>query len=295
MAATVLATGLGGAWAQGNPSAPSPFVEEQRQQERERALREQQEAPVDVRLPSAASAAPPRLPEQESPCFRIDSLALIGQRAPSFDWILDAAAGEDGTDTPIGRCIGTAGVNIVLARLQQALIAKGWITTRVLAAPQDLSSGKLELTLVPGRIAAIRFAEGNEATTSLRNALPAQAGDLLNLRDIEQGLENLKRLPTADADIQIEPSTAAGAQPGESDLVIKYSKKSPLRTTLSMDDSGTEATGKTQAGVTVAWDGPLGLNDIAYFSLNHDAFNHGGQGTQGYRSDHALRAGCTTC
>lgn len=33
--------------------------------------------------------------------------------------------------------------------------------------------------------------------------------------------------------------------------------------------------------MTVAWDGPLGLNDLAYVSMNHDALNHGGQGTAG--------------
>jgi hypothetical protein len=117
---------------------------------------------------------------------------------------------------------------------------------------------------------------------SSRNAIPIRADDLLNLRDIEQGLENLKRLPTADADIQIEPASGASARPGDSDLVVKYKQQFPLRTTLSLDDSGTEGTGKTLAGATVAWDNPLGLNDLAYISLNHDAFNHSGQGTGGY-------------
>ncbi|MEJ8856666.1 ShlB/FhaC/HecB family hemolysin secretion/activation protein [Variovorax robiniae] len=284
-----------GAQAQGIPSAPKPFVEELRQQERERTLREQQERNVDTRPQEEARTEDQRLPAQEAPCFRIDRLTLTGERSDSFEWVLDAAAGLRGDDSPMGRCIGTQGVNIVLARLQQALIAKGWVTTRVLATPQDLSQGTLMLTIVPGRIAAIRFAGGTDsgygATTSLRNAIPAQPGDLLNLRDIEQGLENLKRLPTAEADIQIEPSTAPGAKPGESDLVVKYSRKFPLRTTLSLDDSGTKATGQNQTGATVAWDGPLGLDDLAYVSLNHDAFNHKGSGTYGQTLHYSIPYG----
>lgn len=48
----------GVAWAQANASAPRPFVEDQRQQERERVLRQQQEAVVDERLqPGAAPGA----------------------------------------------------------------------------------------------------------------------------------------------------------------------------------------------------------------------------------------------
>lgn len=271
------------ATAQSNPSTPQPFIEELRQQERERALRDRQERAVDARLPRAAPSAIARLPDAETPCFRIDRLTLEGDRADAFQWLVDgrAAAGEQGDDSPLGRCLGTQGIDTVLARLQQALIEGGWVTTRVLAAPQDLSGGTLALTLVPGRIAAIRQADGNTASTLLRNAIPATPGDLLNLRDIEQGLENLKRLPTADADIQIEPSKAAGARPGDSDLVVAYSRKLPVRATLSLDDSGTESTGRTQGGATVAWDGPLGLNDLAYVSANHDLFNHSGQGTSG--------------
>jgi hemolysin activation/secretion protein len=168
---------------------------------------------------------------------------------------------------------------------RKTLRRQGFTTTRVLAGRQDLGQGVLTLTLIPGRIAAIRLADDASASfaslATLRGAIPARPGDLLNLRDIEQGLENLKRLPTTDADIRIAPSGAADARPGDSDLVVRYARKFPLRFTLSLDDSGTDATGRTQAGATVAWDGPLGLNDLAYISLNHDAFNHGGQGTGG--------------
>lgn len=266
-------------------STPRPIIEEQRQLERERALREQQERTVDTR-PKPAVIDAQTLAEDERPCFRIDRLVLSGELADDFQWALDAAArsGETADDWQ-GRCLGTAGVNVILARVQQAVIARGYVTTRVLVGPQDLAAGTLVLTLVPSRIAAIRFKdreEGKDKTsTSLRGAIPAQVGRLVNLRDIEQGLENLKRLPTADADIQIEASTAPGARPGDSDLVVAYTRKRPLRATLSLDDGGTDATGKTQAGATVAWDGPLGLNDLFYVSLNHDVFNHQGQGTAG--------------
>ncbi|MDM0029784.1 ShlB/FhaC/HecB family hemolysin secretion/activation protein [Variovorax saccharolyticus] len=280
-------------------SVPQPIIEEIRQQERERALREQQERPVQA-PPKPAAVDRRTLPNGEVPCFRIDRLVLTGERAESFRWALDSA--DRAGDTPDdwrGRCLGAEGVNIVLARVQRAMIAKGYVTTRVLVAAQDLVPGTLTLTLVPSRIAGIGFKEDEggpgETATSLRGAIPARIGDLVNLRDIEQGLENLKRLPTADADIQIEASNAPDARPGDSDLVVAYSRKpsplGPLRVTLSLDDGGTDATGKTQAGATVAWDGPLGLNDLLYLSLNHDAFNHQGQGTAGQTLHYAVPYG----
>lgn len=275
-----------GAHAQ-TASTPKPIIEELRQQERERALREQQERTTDERLKPAIIDAQ-TLPQGETPCFRIDRLVLTGELAEDFQWALESASilGDDWR----GRCLGTTGINVLLARVQQAVIAKGFVTTRVLVGPQDLGAGTLTLTLVPSRIAALRFKD-EAARTSLRNAIPARVGELVNLRDIEQGLENLKRLPTADADIQIEASTAPDARPGDSDLVVSYTQKRPLRATLSLDDGGTDGTGKTQAGATVAWDNPLGLNDLFYVSLNHDAFNHQGQGTAGQTAHYSVPYG----
>ncbi|WP_443304507.1 ShlB/FhaC/HecB family hemolysin secretion/activation protein [Variovorax sp. CCNWLW235] len=260
-------------------SAPQPFVEQQRQQERERALREQNERTVDQRPQAAPPAPVARIPETEAPCFRIDRVLLVGEQAELFQWAVSDLSGPEGNDSPVGRCLGTAGVNVVLARAQQAAIARGFVTTRVLAAPQDLSTGTLTLSLVPGRIATIGLTPDSSAAllgsgALLGSAIPARPGDLLNLRDIEQGLENLKRAPTAEADIQIEPSTAPDAKPGDSDLVVKYVQARKVRLTLSLDDSGTKATGRNQAGATVSVDNPFGLNDLFYLSANHSINSH---------------------
>jgi len=286
-------------FAQPTPTTPHPFVEQQRQQERERALREQNERAVDQR-PQAASAAPvQRIPASESPCFRIDRVLLVGEQAESFQWAVADLSGPEGNDSPIGRCLGTAGVNVALARAQQTVIARGYVTTRVLAASQDLSTGTLTLSLVPGRIAAIRTTADSSSTllgtALLAAAIPAHPGDLINLRDIEQGLENLKRAPTAEADIQIEPSTAPNARPGDSDLVVKYVQSKKWRVTLSLDDSGTKATGRYQAGATLSLDNPFGLNDLFYVSANHSINNHvfsdPAKGTEGQTVHYSLPYG----
>ena len=298
--AAAMAAGPLLALAQQSSTTPQPFVEQQRQQERERALREQNERTVDQRPQAAPPPPVQRIPESESPCFRIDHVLLVGEQSDSFQWAVADLSGPERNDSPIGRCLGTAGVNVVLARAQQAVIARGYVTTRVLAAPQDLSAGTLTLSLVPGRIAAIRATPDSSSTlfgssALLATAIPARPGDLLNLRDIEQGLENLKRIPTAEADIQIEPSTAPNVKPGDSDLVVKYVQSKKWRVTLSLDDSGTEATGRYQAGATLSLDNPLGLNDLFYVSANHNINNHvfsdPAKGTEGQTVHYSLPYG----
>ncbi|MGL5631737.1 MAG: ShlB/FhaC/HecB family hemolysin secretion/activation protein, partial [Azovibrio sp.] len=223
-------------------SRPEPDAQEfLRQQERERVLREQQQSTPDVRLERPVTEIEEQLPQDESPCFNISQITLEGDSASQFQWALRAA--NPATDPAIGRCLGAEGINITMKRVQNAIVARGYVTTRILAVPQDLQTGHLVLTVIPGRIRSIRFTEESSARATVWNALPASPGDILNLRDIEQALENLKRVPTAEADIQIAPATDPEAQPGESDLVISWQQGFPFRLNLSADDSGSRSTG----------------------------------------------------
>ncbi|MDR0575982.1 MAG: ShlB/FhaC/HecB family hemolysin secretion/activation protein [Candidatus Accumulibacter sp.] len=188
-----------------------------------------------------------------------------------------------------GRCLGGRGVSLVMSRLQNAIVERGYVTTRVLAEAQDLTTGVLRLKILPGRIRVIRFADGGDFRATLWNAFPAAPGDLLNLRDIEQALENWKRLSTVEVDIRIEP----GALPGESDLVVTWKQAFPLRLTLSANDGGSEATGKRQGSVTVSGEHLLALNDLFYATYNQDleGGRSGHRGTRGHTLHYSLPFG----
>jgi hemolysin activation/secretion protein len=154
---------------------------------------------------------------------------------------------------------------------QNAVIEHGYTTTRILAGEQDLKRGQLILTVVPGRLAHIRFLDtaGNPLTGRAArhiHALPTSPGDILNLHELEQALENLKRIPTTDVDIQIIPADT----PNESDLLIRWTQRAiPLRGMIGLDDAGSRATGKYQANITLFADSPLGLSDLFYLTYNH--------------------------
>lgn len=259
-------------------SAEEQFL---RQQERERALRQQLEPHPDIRTEIPATDEG-RLPVGESPCFTIRAIQLIGDSAGRFQWALPAA--DTPGDPALGRCLGTTGINLTMKRIQNAIIARGYVTTRLLAEPQDLASGILVLTLIPGRIGHIRLAEGTRMRARAWGALPAAPGDLLNLRDIEQALENFKRVPSAEADIQITPATAADALPGDSDVVVVWTQKRPARVSLSADNSGSKGTGKYQGNITLSLDDLASLNDLFYLNLTHD-LGGGESGNRGSRGN----------
>lgn len=166
-----------------------------------------------------------------------------------------------------------------------------YTTTRVLAQPQDLSSGKLVLTVVPGRLRKVRMDEASDARGNAFTALPLSEGDILDLRAIEQGLENLKRVPTAEAELQITPSEEADAQAGDSDLVLHYRQRFPFRFSTSLDDGGARATGRYQASVTVAYDNWWTLNDLFYASLTRSLGRYGDRGSRSHTLHYSLPFG----
>lgn len=285
LAASALVTSLPGLAAP--PDGNDELI---RQQQRERALQQRQEQAPDVRLEAGHGEAIERLPAEETPCFTIEYVQLKGDDAAMFAWALSAAVVAN--DSPQGRCLGANGINLVMKRIQNAIIQRGYITTRVLAEPQDLKRGMLELTVIPGRIRAVRFAEGTSERATWRTALPMAPGEILNLRDIEQALENMKRVPTAEADIQITPSEAQDAQPGESDLVIRWKQDFPFRVSLSADDAGSKFTGKYQGSVTVSADHLLTLQDLFYVTFSQDLSGHTrAHGTQGNTVHYSLPFG----
>ena len=280
-------------WAQAVSPVDASNQELVREQERARALRQQQERAPDVHLPREVQADSARLRFDEAPCFKIGRILLDGEAASRFEWALQAAerAGSD-ADSPIGRCVGASSIGVIQRRVQNAILKRGFVTSRILVGPQDLKTGILTLTLVPGRIRNVKLLSGTSTRATLFNATPVGSGELLNLRDVEQTLENLKRLPTAEADIQILPAESPDAKPGESDLGIVWQQRFPIRVSASVDDSGTKGTGKLQGNITVAGDHLLALNDIFYASYSHDLEDDAAlHGTRAYALHYSIPYG----
>jgi hemolysin activation/secretion protein len=278
---TALLLTLGFIFSAQAQSTTDPAGEQRREQQRIQAQRQALERTPDIQSP-APKPDSGRIPTGETPCFKIERITLENVDAPAsttatpgktffgetFEWLIAATAGVARDDPAIGQCLGTAGVQRVIQRAQEAAIAKGFVTTRVLAQRQDLSSGTLVLTVIPGHVGAVRL-QGKGTNGARLNALPLRSGDILNLRDIEQGLENFKRVPTAEVDIQIEPAQDANAI-GQSDLVLSYEQPRMTRWSMSLEDTGSKGTGRYQGSATFSLDNPLGLSDLFYLTLSHD-------------------------
>ncbi|WP_407412026.1 ShlB/FhaC/HecB family hemolysin secretion/activation protein [Acinetobacter sp.] len=205
---------------------------------------------------------------EDQNCFPIQQVILEGEMNTRFRPYLDKTLEELGFHSDL--CMGEAQINALMTQTQNMIIDQGYTTTRILAAPQNLNSGILVLTVIPGVLGEIKLDLNDEVSTHAeriqyaKNIFPLKKGDVLNLRALEQGLENLKRVPTVEADIEIVP----GNVPNQSDVVVKWKQRIlPARITLSLDDAGGGQTGKYQGNVTLSLDNPLFRSDLFYVSV----------------------------
>lgn len=110
------------------------------QQERQKALEEQlsPETPdIRIKLPEGSSTIA-QFP-LETPCFKINNVELSGSPFLT-DWLFLRHISNQGNN----QCLGGQGINLLMSALQNRIIASGYVTTRVLAPPQDLTSGTLK-------------------------------------------------------------------------------------------------------------------------------------------------------
>lgn len=240
------------------PESSQILSQQKRQEARESLLNP---AAKDVRLFSGSSAVGTLSFPSETACFFIKDIQLEDEtwlpKSLSFDALIRQAENQ---------CLGGQGINLLMSAMQNRLIERGYITARVMAPPQNLNSGILKIKISEGKVGRVRLDENSDRYIQLYTNFPSRSGESLNLRDIEQGLENLQRLSGVQAVMKIIP----GENPGESDIDIAWKQDKWWRVNLSLDDAGTKSTGRYQGSGALSINNPFSLSDLLYISATTD-------------------------
>lgn len=308
-AALVFAYAASRAEAQGVPPTPAglgasaaplaPFVpplqdpgqrllDDQRTQQRQREL---DQAPAQIQAPPGAASAVPDLPPgtdieslpDPEPTFAIEHVVFSG------DAVLSKRQLDAVTQPFLGKHLGRNRINLLLRRLTEAYVAQGYITTRAYLGKQNLASGTLVITIVPGRIEGFalngkplrpappraHFFSGlfdnlggglvTDAGTAW--AFPESVGDVLRLPDLEQGVDQINRLRRNQAQIQILP----GQSPGDSVVAIQNPYGSRFSYNAGIDNYGSSQTGTLRYRAGAEADNLIGLQEslaLSYVGTN---------------------------
>ena len=227
------------------------LLEQQRAREREERLLQETPTPPGTapeQLPSDSSS-PDDVADAE-PLFRIERIALKGNSLLTDNDVRALI------NPFIGKRLGVNRINLLLRRLTRAYIDRGYITTRVYLGRQNLASGTLDVTVVQGTIEDIRInGEKPKSECGLRLAFPTGREQILRLQDLEQGIDQLNRLPSNSAELQIGP----GEEPGSSIVNINNQPQSRFRGVVGADNYGQDVTGQGRLRLGLEADNVLGL------------------------------------
>ena len=168
----------------------------------------------------------------------------------------------------IGECLGVPQLNELLKVITDYYIEKGLVTSRAYLPQQDLSAGHLKVLVVEGKLEGMKGAENSKLSDrELAMAFPGKSGELVNLREIEQMVDQLNRLPSNQAKMELAP----GKNVGGSEVLVTNTPQKPWRVGLSRNNDGQRSTGEQQWNTTFDWDSPLGLADQLSLRGGHDA------------------------
>lgn len=279
------------------PAALSPIqtIEEglRRQEERVREQLQQLEPSPNVLQPEVSTKPLSDLPE-ETPCFAISEVSFEGEDARRFTWLQQDVAPF------LGRCVGVHGLSYIASLLDAKLIEFGYVTTKVTLPAQNLSGGTLSFRLHAGKIAGVRMQQAgtpgakDEAWGTWWNAFPTGSGNILNIRDLEQGAEQMQRLPSQAIRTRIEP----GSEPDTSVLMIERQAgglTDRTRGGITLDNSGSKSLGRTHISGYLSLDNPFGLNDLLNLSASSNAENPGAdRRSQGLSLSYSIPFGYST-
>lgn len=227
----------------------------------DRLLQEQQKRLEELQqLPGKEVETPPQMPIGEGQCVDIHTITLEGANR------LTARQRQALIDPFLNRCLGTIQLNELLKAITSHYLDRGYVTSRAYLPQQDLTTGELSIIVIEGNLEGIDES-GMATSREIAMAFPGLIGESLNLRELEQLVDQLSRLPSRNVQLEIEPGETVGG----SRVQLKGQRDKPWRISATRNNDGDRSTGEQQMGLGFDWDSPLGLGDQLSIRANQDA------------------------
>ncbi|MBA3581715.1 MAG: ShlB/FhaC/HecB family hemolysin secretion/activation protein [Gammaproteobacteria bacterium] len=236
----------------------------QQQQERldaERRRIEFEQQSTTENIQSSPAVTPTSTSSLPAGCFTITRIDI--QHAT----LLDKNTRATLTAPLLNSCVSFERINQLLRDITAFYFDQGYITTRAYLPEQDIGAGVLIVHVVEGKTTTIGFSDTRiKSAGSIYTAFPGLIGAPLNLRDIEQGLDQMNRLQSQKTRVEFLP----GDNPGETRVMLDRITTSPYQFRLQYDNSGQESTGIEQMSLFAGMDTPFNINDYTYIYVQSD-------------------------
>ncbi len=182
-----------------------------------------------------------------------------------------------------------AKITELTAAISDWYISRGYITSRAFLTEQDLSQGNYASWCWRGNY--VISASTATPPRMLKMVFPGLEGKVLNLRDIEQGMEQINRLRSNPVQIEIVPDS----EPGYSGVNLTATPEFPLSASVSLDNSGQKSTGENQLNGSLGGNNLLGVADKWFVSGGRSSDFATGYDAQSFPRPGSASPGATAC
>lgn len=229
------------------------LIDKREQFEKQKEVFEKLEKRQDENIIRYNVEKPALLPTQDEQCFDIKEIKDEGIT------LLSHSEKQALYEQYIGQCNSLTDITNLTRQLTALYVEKGYITSQVYIKPQNIAQGEVTLYAVEGKIAKISPDE-----LYINSAFIGQNEDYLNLRDLENAVEMINRLPSNHAKMDLVPSSEIGY----TDVTIENNTTNRINGNIGLNNFGTKRTGDNQGSFELNFDDPLGLNDQFKINLN---------------------------
>jgi hemolysin activation/secretion protein len=191
--------------------------------------------------PGALAQAPAAVQAPVQLRFDIERFAVQGNTLLPQDEVERIVARFSGRQRDFGD------VQRALEALEAAYRARGYSAVQVLLPEQDLEKGVVTLRVIEARIKTLAV-RGNRffSEANVRASLPSLAeGRSPNAGEVARNLRIVNESPAKQTTVALR----AGREQGEVDALVEVEDESPRKWFVTLDNSGTGATGYYRAGI----------------------------------------------
>ena len=160
------------------------------------------------------------------------------------------------------RCLGGSDIQALVRAITNDYVGNGHVSTRVSIPEQNLQSGTLLLEINEGKVEQVEHQESG-ASRNRPNILPDAHNKILNLRDLEQAVDNMGRLKSNNPKMHIKP----GSSENTSIVVIENQSDKKWFVTTGMDNYGSKHKGQNELSTSATLEDIFGMSEI--YSVGH--------------------------
>lgn len=196
----------------------------------------------------------------EEECFKINKIEIINKSKKLKTRKIEKIVNKK----YLNKCFSVDNLESLRSEVNRYYIKKGYSTTIVGFDSDSLKNKIIKLIVKESYINNIEIENEKHSNLKTFFLFPFIKGKVLNLRDIEQGLDQFNRLSSNNGTMDII----------DDKVIIKNQKSKNYNFSLNYNNSGNETNGLYQLNTSFNLDNPLLINDNFYINYSDTITNH---------------------